>query len=132
MLIQTLFYQRRYEAMVALSKYKIYHKLIFFRSHQRCSVKEGAFRLATLLKEKLWQRCFPVNFAKFLRTPFSQSTYRRLLLIFYHSSNFYEKPSFFQYPRHAAIDFVYIAYVMCFLISRSNFRSSYNFRIPLV
>ena len=24
---------------------------------------------ATLLKERLWHRCFPVNFAKFLRTP---------------------------------------------------------------
>ena len=25
---------------------------------------------ATLLKRRLWHRCFPVNFAKFLRTPF--------------------------------------------------------------
>ena len=25
---------------------------------------------ATLLKEKLWHRCLPVNFLKFLRTPF--------------------------------------------------------------
>ena len=25
-------------------------------------------RLATLLKTRLWHRCFPVNFAKFLRT----------------------------------------------------------------
>ena len=24
---------------------------------------------ATLLKKRLWHRCFPVNFAKFLRTP---------------------------------------------------------------
>ena len=30
--------------------------------------------LATLLKKRLWHRCFPVNFAKFLRKPFSQST----------------------------------------------------------
>ena len=29
---------------------------------------------ATLLKRRLWHRCFPVNFAKFLRTPFSQNT----------------------------------------------------------
>ena len=28
----------------------------------------------TLLKKRLWQRCFPVNFAKFLRTPFLQNT----------------------------------------------------------
>ena len=27
-------------------------------------------RTATLLKKRLWHRCFPVNFAKFLRTPF--------------------------------------------------------------
>ena len=27
-------------------------------------------RTATLLKMKLWHRCFSVNFAKFLRTPF--------------------------------------------------------------
>ena len=25
---------------------------------------------ATLLKKRLWHRCFPVNFMKFLRTPF--------------------------------------------------------------
>ena len=29
---------------------------------------------ATLLKKKLWHRCFPVNFAKFLRTPFFYRT----------------------------------------------------------
>ena len=27
-----------------------------------------------------WYRCFPVNFTKFLRTPFSQNTFGRLLL----------------------------------------------------
>ena len=27
----------------------------------------------TILKKRLWQRCFPVNFAKFLRTPFLQN-----------------------------------------------------------
>ena len=37
-------------------------------------------RPATLLKKILWRRCFPVNFAKFLRTSFLQNTYRRLLL----------------------------------------------------
>ena len=29
---------------------------------------------ATLLKAKLWHRCFPVNFAKFLRTSFFYRT----------------------------------------------------------
>ena len=33
-----------------------------------------------LLKKILWHRCFPVNFSKFLRTPFLQNTSGRLLL----------------------------------------------------
>ena len=32
--------------------------------------KFAGVRPPTLLKKKLWHRCFPVNFAKFLRTPF--------------------------------------------------------------
>ena len=32
--------------------------------------KVAGLRPATLLKKRLWHRCFPVNFAKFLRTPF--------------------------------------------------------------
>ena len=35
---------------------------------------------ATLLKERLWHRCFPVNFTKFLRISFLQNTSGRLLL----------------------------------------------------
>ena len=31
-------------------------------------------RPATLLKKRLWDRYFPVNFAKFLRTPFLKNT----------------------------------------------------------
>ena len=72
-------------------------------SHRRSSVKKGvlrnstkftgkhlghsfffnkvaALRPATLLKKRLWHRCFPVNFAKFPRTAFLQNTSGRLLL----------------------------------------------------
>ena len=72
-------------------------------SHQRCSMKKGVLRNftkftgkhlcqslffnkvtglrpATLLEKRLWHRCFPVNFVKFLRTPFLQNTSGRLLL----------------------------------------------------
>ena len=72
-------------------------------SHQSCSIIKGVLRNfvkftgkhlcqslffnkvagvrpATLLKKRLWHRCFPVNFAKFLRTPFLQNTSGRLLL----------------------------------------------------
>ena len=32
--------------------------------------KIAGLRLATLLKKRLWYRCFPVDFVKFLKTPF--------------------------------------------------------------
>ena len=32
--------------------------------------KVAGLRPATLLKKRLWHRCFPVNFVEFLRTPF--------------------------------------------------------------
>ena len=72
-------------------------------SHQRCSVRKDVLRNfakfrgkylcqvlyfnkvadsepAALLKKRPWRSCFPVNFAKFLKTPFSQNTSGRLLL----------------------------------------------------
>ena len=68
-------------------------------NHWRCFVKKGVLRdfakftgkhlcqrlffnkiAAILFKKSLWHRCFPVNFAKYLRTPFSQNTSEQLLL----------------------------------------------------
>ena len=51
----------------------------------RCSVRKGvlrncSLRPATLFKKRLWHKCFPVNYAKFLRTTFLQNTSGRLLL----------------------------------------------------
>ena len=45
----------------------------FTEKHLRHSLffKKVASRPVTLLKKRLWHRCFPVNFVKFLRTPFS-------------------------------------------------------------
>ena len=37
-------------------------------------------RPATLLKKRLWHKCFPVNFTKFLGTPFLTEHLRWLLL----------------------------------------------------
>ena len=78
--------------------------LIKFRSsHQRCSARKGVLSSvikfpvkhlcqslvfnkvaglspATLLKKRLWHRCFPVNFVKFLRTPFLHNASGQLLL----------------------------------------------------
>ena len=41
--------------------------------------KVAGLRSATLLKKRLWHRCFPVNFSKFLRTPFLTEHLQRLL-----------------------------------------------------
>ena len=40
-------------------------------------------RPATLSKKRLWHRCFPGTFGKFLRTSNLQNTSRRLLLAFW-------------------------------------------------
>ena len=42
--------------------------------------KVAGFRPATLLKKRLWHRCFPMNFPKFLRTPFLTEQLRWLFL----------------------------------------------------
>ena len=53
---------------------------------RRCSVKKCSqkFRrgLQPFLKNRLWHSCFPVNFVKFLRTPFLTKHFRWLLLGF--------------------------------------------------
>ena len=42
--------------------------------------KVADLRPATLLKKRLWHRCLPVNFAKFLRISFLQNNFGGLLL----------------------------------------------------
>ena len=42
--------------------------------------KVAGLKSVTLLKKRLWHRCFPVNFAKFVRTPFFIEHLRWLLL----------------------------------------------------
>ena len=43
--------------------------------------KVAGLRPATLLKKRLWHRCLPVNFEKFLRTPFFRTPLDDCLLI---------------------------------------------------
>ena len=63
----------------------------------RCSVKkvflEIDLRPATLLKKRLWHRCFLVNFAKFLRIPFVTEHLWWLLLHLLISQNQWNIPS---------------------------------------
>ena len=81
-----LFIAKRYKKMACFSngdELDVYVKAVV----QRCSVKkvfseisqnshENSHRPgpATLLKKSFWHRCFPVNFVKFLRTPFLKKT----------------------------------------------------------
>ena len=55
-----------------------YHSLLLVPTFSLNEV--AGLRTATLLKKRLWHRCFPVNFAKFLRTPFLIEHLRWLLL----------------------------------------------------
>ena len=57
-------------------------KKVFLEISQNSQENICARDLKKNLKKNLWHRCFPVNFAKFLRTPFLQSTSGRLLLEF--------------------------------------------------
>ena len=62
------------------------HKIVFslwrkwIREAATGGVLRNFARPATLLKKRLWHRCFPVGFAIFLRTPFLQNTSGPLLL----------------------------------------------------
>ena len=60
--------------------------------------KVAGLRPATLLKKRLWHRCFPANFAKFLRTCFLQNISWRLLLpnFFLHYLSFKMKKIIFK------------------------------------
>ena len=103
-----LFYNLLFTSIWAMNLF--YDKIIFYRSsHQSCSMKKGALvnftkftgkhlcqglffnklagmKAATLLKKKLRHRCFPANFAKFLRTAYLQKTSGRLLLTLFVAS----------------------------------------------
>ena len=67
--------------------------LEILQNSQKNAVPESLFykvaglRPATLLKKRLWHRCFPVNFTKFLRTPFIIEHLWWLLLIFGSAEN---------------------------------------------
>ena len=57
-----------------------YEKRCSWKSRKIHRKASEACRPATLLKKRLWHRCFPVNFAKFWRTLFLHNISGRLLL----------------------------------------------------
>ena len=85
-----------------------YTEQLYRSSHRRCSVKVklqlqackvAGLRPATLLRKRLWRRCFPVNFTIFLRTAF----YRTPLVAASHSSismlHFFDIEKYWQWTK---------------------------------
>ena len=60
-LVVLLYYHRLEKKLISTLSWTFYFILIF--------AKVADLRFATLLKRRVWHRCFPVTFAKFLRTP---------------------------------------------------------------
>ena len=59
----------------------------------------------SFIKKRLWHTCFPVNFAKFLRTPFLQNISGRLILniakylrTLYHRTSVAASEKFINFP----------------------------------
>ena len=64
-------------AVISASSYYVHNQRQEFW-YNFCFTKMSHLQPAALLKRRLWHRCFPVNLAKFSRTPFLQNTLRRL------------------------------------------------------
>ena len=99
------------------------------RSHRRCSVRKVVLRNSKKFtgrhlcqslffnkvagfKPVLWHRCFPVNFVKFLRTPFLQNSPGWLLLSSY---------GFFATPISSSLLFIFIFRLQVYLIPQCTY-----------
>ena len=65
---------------IALKNFKKFTGKYLFQSLFFNKVAVAGLRSTNLLKKRLWHRCFPVKFVKFLRTPSLQNIFGRLLL----------------------------------------------------
>ena len=59
-----------YQSSLALSNFIRFPYVVLNILFGKVAFKIISLRPATLLKKRLWHKCFPVNFVKFLRTPF--------------------------------------------------------------
>ena len=70
--------QQRSSRLEVFCRRRVLENFPKFTGKHLCQIlffdKVAGLRLANLLKKRLWHRCFPVNFAKFLRTLFLQNT----------------------------------------------------------
>ena len=95
--------------------------------------KNAGLRSAILLGKRLWHRCFPVNFAKFLRTPFLKEHLWWLLLNLQESA--FARAFFSKYAGlRPAILLKKTLWRRCFslLIFCKIFKNSFFYRTPPV
>ena len=62
---------------------KVFPKILQISQENICARASLVIKLqaaCNIIKKRPWYKCFPVNFAKFLRTPFLQNTFGRRLL----------------------------------------------------
>ena len=74
------FYWVRQSPLFRGNRAEVFCEKGILRNFANFTGKLPCLRPPTLLKKTLWHRCFPVNFAKFLRTLFLQNTFGQLLL----------------------------------------------------
>ena len=67
-----------YQQLTEAADKGVFLKKVFFKISQNS--QENTYARTSLLKKRLWDRCFPVIFVKLLRTRFLQNTSRRLPL----------------------------------------------------
>ena len=92
-------FKKKAEFFFTIKKHppEVFHKksvLEYFSKFTGKHQCQGLFfnRPATLLKRRLWHRCFSVNFANFSRTPFLQDTSGWRFLTKISMRNFWEAP----------------------------------------
>ena len=87
--------------IVKATTYNLVIAAVIFWNSQKCKgilriswsyFRSSRLRPAILLKERLWHRCFPVNFAKFLGTFSLTEHLRWLVLLFF--QKLFTKPYF--------------------------------------
>ena len=87
-----------------------------------CSVKKMFLKIelrpSTVLKKRLWHRCFPMNFAKFLRTPF---LIERLWWLLLNQDHWFVKQELFERDEPNICNVAH-----CFLWYQSSFQISHE------
>ena len=89
-------------------------------------LKFAVLRSATLLKKKLCHRCFPVNFAKFFKTLFLQSTSGQRL---WHRCFPVKFAKFLRTPLHRTSPGDYFWHALSFLLVLDSFAEERYFNV---